>query len=111
MNNKLLPRGEERVMSVIWSSEEELSLPEINRRVNDRFGTSLKPQTISTFLTRLRARGYISMYRKGRSFNYTVLIGKEDYLRMLMSDICDLWFNRNVDTMIDKTKEYCKRVK
>ena len=42
-----LTECEQLVMKIIWESEEELTLPDIVKGVNDRFDKAWKPQTLS----------------------------------------------------------------
>ena len=44
---------EKLVMKVIWDSTEELALQEVMDGVNHENGKNWKPQTVSTFLSRL----------------------------------------------------------
>ena len=57
---------EKLVMKVIWDSTEELALQEVMDGVNHENGKNWKPQTVSTFLSRLVKKGFLNMYRKGR---------------------------------------------
>ena len=57
---------EKLVMKVIWDSTEELALQEVMDGVNHENSKNWKPQTVSTFLSRLVKKGFLNMYRKGR---------------------------------------------
>lgn len=85
---ELMTKCEEMVMSVIWDKGEEESLLAITEAVNRRFDQEWKSQTVSTFLTRLRGKGYLECYRIGRVFYYKVLVSKEDYLRQKVAVLC-----------------------
>ena len=71
---------EKLVMKVIWDSTEELALQEVMDGVNHENGKNWKPQTVSTFLSRLVKKGFLNMYRKGRYCYYQPLVSKEDFL-------------------------------
>ena len=51
---KRLSDAEEMVMSVIWNNDELMSLEEIRKKSYEKYGKDWKPQTVSTFLARLR---------------------------------------------------------
>lgn len=77
---------ERLVMKVIWDSTEELALQEIMDRVNQENGKSWKPQTVSTFLTRLVKKEFLSMYRRGRYCYYQPLVSKEAFWKATMQE-------------------------
>ena len=60
---KKVSDAEEIIMSVIWSNEEPMALDEIRTKANAACGKDWKPQTVSTFLTRLCKKGFISSVR------------------------------------------------
>lgn len=77
---------ERLVMKIIWDSTEDLALQEVMERVNEENGKSWKPQTVSTFLTRLVKKGFLSLYRKGRYCYYQPLVSKEDFWKATMQE-------------------------
>jgi predicted transcriptional regulator len=79
------------VMKAVWDSEEELSLMEIMDRVNAQRHKAWMPQTVSTFLSRLVKKRYLSSYRKGRQFFYEILIPLEEYKERLAWEYLIFW--------------------
>ncbi len=77
---------ERLVMKVIWDSAEELALQEIMDGVNKENDKNWKPQTVSTFLSRLVKKGFLSMYRKGRYCYYQPLVSKDSFWRATMNE-------------------------
>lgn len=77
---------ERRVMKIIWDSTEDLALQEVMDRVNEENGKAWKPQTVSTFLSRLVKKGYLSVYRKGRYSYYQPVVSKKDYWKTTMQE-------------------------
>ena len=69
-----LTECELQVMKIIWEKEREMNLQEILKEVNLKYGKDWKPQTVSTFLARLVRKGYLNMYRSGRTFLYTPIV-------------------------------------
>ncbi|MFR4351225.1 MAG: BlaI/MecI/CopY family transcriptional regulator [Roseburia sp.] len=77
---------EKLVMKVIWDSTEELALQEVMDRVNQENGKSWKPQTVSTFLTRLVKKGFLNMYRKGRYCYYQPIVSKDEFWKATIQE-------------------------
>lgn len=77
---------ERLVMKIIWDSTEDLALQEIMDGVNKENGKTWKPQTVSTFLSRLVKKNFLSMYRKGRYCYYQPLVSKDAFWRATMSE-------------------------
>lgn len=89
------------VMKTIWSHpEKDMALPEILGLVNSTYGKEWAPQTVSTFLKRLVNRGFLRVYRQGRSFYYHDLISFKDYRESTIGDCCEFWFEGDVAELI-----------
>lgn len=84
---KRLPEAEEMVMAIVWRANEDLGMEEIRKKVNEKNHKEWKPQTVSTFLTRLRRKGYLTFYRKGRYMFYQPKISLEDYRKFMIDTI------------------------
>ena len=100
MKFEKLTECEELVMKMVWDAEEELSLMEVTARVNDKYHKDWKPQTVSTFLTRLVRKGYLRNYRQGRVFFYQILVPLDVYKGHLTSDYVTFWHHNNADEVI-----------
>ncbi len=93
------------VMKCIWDNpERELSMPDINELVNKTYNKEWAPQTVSTFLKRLRNRGFVEAERRGRSFVYHTLINAEQYKKDTVMDCCEFWCNNDVVKMLEILK-------
>lgn len=77
---------ERLVMKVIWDSKEELALQEVMDRVNEENGKEWKPQTVSTFLSRLVKKNFLSSYRKGRYSYYQPVVSREEFWKATMQE-------------------------
>ncbi|MCJ7835470.1 BlaI/MecI/CopY family transcriptional regulator [Cuneatibacter sp. NSJ-177] len=97
---KALTECEVVVMKCIWETDHDMALPEIMEMVNRRFQKSWKPQTVSTFLTRLVKKDFLNMYRQGRSFLYHPLVAELDYGEGQINKCADLWCNNDADLFI-----------
>ena len=100
VNLERLTECEQLVMKTIWEAGEELSLMDIVYRINGTYHKKWKPQTVSTFLTRLVRKGYLSHYRQGRLFFYQILIPLDEYKGQLTSDYVDFWNHGNADEFL-----------
>lgn len=100
-----LTECEELVMKVIWESDEELSLMEVVDRVNMKYDRNWKPQTVSTFLARLKSKHYIQQHREGRQFFYTVLIPLKAYTGHITNEYVKFWLHENADEFLSALVE------
>ena len=66
------------LMEVIWESNLPITSNELLKSFYDK-GKKWKPQTISTFLSRLVEKNFLLASKNGRSNIYTPCISKEDY--------------------------------
>ena len=82
-----LPECEELVMAIVWSAPEEADMETVRRIANGTHGRAWKPQTVSTFLARLREKGFLSMHRKGRYQYYVPAIAETDYRNAVVEGI------------------------
>ena len=86
-----LTESELQIMKCIWEADEQLALSEILRRTNERYNKGWKPQTASTFVSRLVQKGFLRLNRSVRYYSYEVLIREEDYLEREIQDFADFW--------------------
>lgn len=87
---------EQMVMKCIWDSGRELRVQEITDDVNRNYQREWKLQTVSTFISRLVKKGYLDMYRKGRTFFYRPLIEEKEYRNWLMAEYIKFWNGGNL---------------
>ncbi len=91
MDTKTITGCELQVMMVIWDSEKQLTLPEILKNVNEKYGKEWKAPTVSTFLSRLVRKDFLSMKRTGRTFIYDSLVAKEVYKEKVLTEDITFW--------------------
>lgn len=82
-----LSRCEQIVMEEIWRLGQAESC-QIRETLEER-GINWKAQTISTFTTRLRKKGYLEMHRKGKQFFYIPKVNCERYVEKLKEELED----------------------
>jgi len=95
-----LTKAETKVMLAIWSADHDMALPEIMEIAESLFHNGWKPQTVSTFLTRLVHKGFLNMYRRGRAFLYQPLFSRVEGFRSTITDTAELWFSGDMETCI-----------
>ena len=55
-----------------------------------------KPQTVSTFISKLVRKGYLEPYRSGQYIYYHILISMDEYRRYLVKKNLSFWNHDNV---------------
>lgn len=100
MNAKQLTAAETIVMKCIWDADHEMSLAEIVKNANERYGKEWKPQTVSTYLAKLCIKNYIQMKRAGRTITYEILITEEDYKSEQAREFVAFWNNGSLKQFI-----------
>lgn len=93
MLDKKLTPIEEKVMMIIWDSDEKPHLSEIVKEINERYGKDWRPQTISTYLAHLVRKGYLSFERKGNIFLYTPLVDKKSFCKQQLKNMYEYYGN------------------
>lgn len=101
LTTEQLPDCEEKVLSVIWDSPEELALLDIMETVNKKYGKEWKPQTVSTFLTRLCKKGYIHFYRKGRYCYYLADMSRNEYVSRELARMAYKFADGSLEKLIE----------
>ncbi len=91
MVKTMLSDCEQMVMKCIWDSDSELGVKELMEIVNEKHSRTWKLQTVSTFVARLVKKGYLDMYRNGRTFLYRPLMTEEDYKGILFRQYVGFW--------------------
>lgn len=79
------------IMKVIWDSEEELVLSQIVQQVEDRYGRQWNANTVSTFLSRLVGKGYLTSFKKGRYYLYYRVVSEKDFRAEFINDQIAFW--------------------
>lgn len=88
------------VMKILWETTEELSLPGIVAAVNEKFNRTWKPQTVSTFLSRLVKKGYLDMVRKGRLFLYNPKVSEKEYASIVIKNYVEFYTQNDASEMV-----------
>lgn len=91
-----LSKSELLVMKSLWELGDGKSRPEIETYVNMHFQKDWKPTTISTFLTRLKEKGYVELRRTERNWLYYIQISEKDYQENQMKELLEFWGKEQV---------------
>ena len=89
--NQKLSDCEEMVMKILWESEKDLNLLEVADRVHTRYGKIWKLQTVATFMTRLKSKGWIDIYKVKRYSYYHPIVSVDAYRKEKMLEFFDLY--------------------
>lgn len=76
-----LTESEEIVMRAIWDCRKEPVLSDVVERVTGYYGKAWKPQTVSTFISKLCHKHYLELKRNGKICSYKILVMEGDYRR------------------------------
>lgn len=92
-----LSECEEKVMIIIWNSVEDLKKTEIRDKAKEFIKHEWAPQTVSTFLSRLCTKGYLTTTRKGVYIYYHAEVSLEEYRREKMNDLVNVLYNGDAE--------------
>lgn len=92
-----ISEAEYQVMKIVW-----LNAPISTNEVIDKLlgTTTWSPKTIQTLLSRLVKKGALAYEKKSRSFVYTPIIKKEEYLEQESSSFLDRFYNGTINSMV-----------
>lgn len=94
-----LAECEEMIMSILWSSEEDLDLMTVVANAKERFGKEWKLQTVATFMTRLEKKNYIGIYKISRYSHYHPMVSLEEYQKTKLEEVCGILFEEDLEQM------------
>lgn len=98
MELKNLTEAEEIIMSKIW----EISTPVTSIMLLEAFSETRgwKSQTISTFLSRLVDKNYLSVKKRGTANQYQAIISKEEYEQSFAREVINKIYGGSVKRLI-----------
>ncbi|MEA4989128.1 MAG: BlaI/MecI/CopY family transcriptional regulator [Anaerovorax sp.] len=74
-----LPDSELEIMLIIWNAADPVSRIYIQEHLQS--SREIAPTTILSFLSRLEAKGFLKVEKRGKSNYYFPLIRQEDYVK------------------------------
>ncbi len=90
---KEVSKCEEQTMIAVWKCKEPPDLQKVLSKVNTLFDHQWKPQTVSTFLSRLKNKGYLTTKKEGRYCYYYPTITLEQYRKEKMKGLMQVFYN------------------
>lgn len=94
---KKMSRTEAEIMNVIWDSDKDLCLQDIAKIFADRHW---EIQTVSSFLIRLKKKGYLKAYRVGRTSYYQPIFSKLAYEQNRINNITEELFGTSLEGVV-----------
>lgn len=88
------------IMRAIWECDGDISNAQLMSVLTEQFGKEYARTTLVTFLHRMKEKGFIESYRKGRNSYVHALIAKEDYLSYKAARDCQFWYKGDAAAFI-----------
>lgn len=99
MQIEKLTESEEAVMRAIWDCHKEPVLSDVVDQVNGLYGRNWKPQTVSTFLSKLCRKNYIKLQRNGKIYTYKILVSEDVYNQERLKQLYIFLYKNNKEAM------------
>ena len=100
MEEKLLSECERLVLDVIWKNEEPMTIQEIAEKVIRIHGKDWQIRTVSVFLHRIVAKGYLTLERKGRTYYYHPVMTEKEYKQQEIVKCLNTWSEGRADLFL-----------
>ncbi len=84
---------EEKVLVIVYRSKKAPRMKEVLVDVNWTYGRGWKPQTVSTFLSRLIRKGYLRAEKRGRDTYFFPMMALEEYRKIRLKELKEEWFD------------------
>lgn len=102
MEIRALTESEKVTMKCVWDLGDGTRLAHILAVANDKYGKEWKSQTVSTFLGKLVAKGYVEQYRDGRYYCYRILISKKEYRCQEIARELQFWEDGDINLFAEE---------
>lgn len=96
-----LTDSEKVTMKCVWDIGDGARLAHVLAMAKEKYGKCWKSQTVSTFLGKLVAKGYLEQYREGRYCCYHILINQREYRCRNIADNIRFWEDGNISLFAD----------
>lgn len=97
---RLMTPSETGVMQAIWTSDEDISVPDLIVKIEEVTGLRYARTTVVTFLLKLSDKGMLRTYRKGKLSYVHVLVEKDAYRQIMTRKHLEEWYDGDVDAMM-----------
>lgn len=103
---QMLSPAESLIMKAIWDATQEeecISIPQLIENLR-LYGKDYARTTVVTFLLKLSNKRYVVTTRKGKiSYAYPRKT-MEEYRKMVLKDVRDMWYEGNADLIMEDLK-------
>jgi len=93
-----LTNAEFELMEGVWRTDEPITSATIMTNLAN--GKDWKPTTVLTLLGKLADKGYIAGIKQGRSYVYTVLVSREEYLKQETTSFLSRLYQGSLKNMV-----------
>ncbi|MHA6260109.1 BlaI/MecI/CopY family transcriptional regulator [Sporosarcina sp. CAU 1771] len=100
MNYSRLSDTEEELMIFIWQKNKSFKSNELLEFFNDHEGREWKPQTLTTFLSRLVDKGLLSIEKIGRSNIYSPKLTLKEYKQREAQSVLNTMYQGSVKNFL-----------
>jgi len=90
------------IMKAIWDEVEDISIPDLIEVLRTKWGKDYARTTVTTFLTKLAAKGFVKTYRKGKLSFAHAMKSEEEYKDKLLKDMIEFWYGGNSAALQEK---------
>ena len=97
---RLLSESESVVMRAVWDAEADISIPDLIDVLKEKYGKEYARTTVVTFLLKISDKRFVRTYRKGKLSFAHPLVSKEEYRKILTSNLVRDWYSGDVDAMM-----------
>lgn len=91
-----LAASESMIMKCLWDANQDLTVVELVDRLKIQYGKEYAVNTVSTFMTILMKKGFVTRYKTKHSHQYKPLITKEEYTNGQANSMKDEWYGGSV---------------
>lgn len=102
------------IMKIVWSSDEDISTPEIIDQLRIRYNKDYARTTVVTFVQRLAEKGFVRTYKKGRVSFVHALRSQAQYQETFLQEAEEFWFDGDAGFLFStlcKTKKLSTKEK
>ena len=105
-----LSNSESVIMKAAWSSGQEISVSDLMKTLEERFGKTYKRTTIQTFLLKLEVKGFVNTVRRGKQAYVQPLVSEKDYMTWLFNSELSFWANGDLGLYLSALSEGTKLI-
>lgn len=100
--DNMLTASEVFIMKTIWDEVEDISIPDLIEVLRTKWGKDYARTTVTTFLTKMTAKGFVKTYRIGKLSYAHAMKSEEEYKDKLLNDMIEFWYDGNIAALQEK---------